>query len=56
MIEAGTSPSTYWTILRHSDERAKKLLSREFRDVQREVNGTESVLGTYFVTFHRIMQ
>ncbi|PWW77303.1 hypothetical protein C7212DRAFT_185931 [Tuber magnatum] len=56
MTETGTSPSAYWTILQHSDERAKKLLSQQFCDVQREVNETESVLGTYFVTFNRITQ
>ncbi|PWW77919.1 TPR-like protein [Tuber magnatum] len=56
MIETGTSPSTYWTILQYSDERAKKLLSQEFCDIQREINEAEGVLGTYFVTFNRIMQ
>ncbi|PWW75743.1 TPR-like protein [Tuber magnatum] len=35
---------------------AKKLLSQEFCDIQREVNEAEGVLGTYFVTFNRIMQ
>ncbi|CUS10721.1 unnamed protein product, partial [Tuber aestivum] len=32
------------------------LLSQQFCDIQREVDVTESILGTYFITFDRITQ
>ncbi|CUS13685.1 unnamed protein product, partial [Tuber aestivum] len=56
MTETKTSPPAYWTILRESDERAKRLLSQQFCDIQRELDVTESILGTYFATFDRITQ
>ncbi|PWW75748.1 TPR-like protein [Tuber magnatum] len=56
MTETETSPSAYWTILRESDVQAKRLLSQEFCDIQREVDEPESILGTYFTTFNRISQ
>ncbi|CUS07966.1 unnamed protein product, partial [Tuber aestivum] len=54
MTENVTSPSVYWTIFQENENRAKALLSKQFCDIQREVNGTESVLGTYFTTFDQI--
>ncbi|CUS13683.1 unnamed protein product, partial [Tuber aestivum] len=56
MTETKTSPSIYWSILRENDERARRLLSHQFCDIQREVDVTESILGTYFITFDRITQ
>ncbi|CUS06642.1 unnamed protein product, partial [Tuber aestivum] len=54
MTETHTPPSTYWSIFLGSDEHAKRLLSRPFRDIQRETDITESTLTTYFITFDRI--
>ncbi|CUS10722.1 unnamed protein product, partial [Tuber aestivum] len=56
MTETKTSPSIYWSILRENDERARRLLSQQFCDIRREVDVTESILGTYFITFDRITQ
>ena len=55
MTETTTSPFTYRTILQENEERMKYLLSRPFCDIQRE-GGTESILGTYFITFDQIRQ
>ncbi|PWW80868.1 TPR-like protein [Tuber magnatum] len=54
--ENGTSPSVYWSILQENDKRARELLSERSRDVQREVDMTESILGTYFITFDRMAE
>ncbi|CUS13417.1 unnamed protein product [Tuber aestivum] len=56
MAENGTSPSTYWSIFQKNDKRTKELLSEQFCDIQREVDMTESILGTYFITFDRITE
>ncbi|PWW74210.1 TPR-like protein [Tuber magnatum] len=37
-----------------NDKRMKELLSRQFSNIQREVDVTESILSTYFITFDRI--
>ena len=55
MTETATLPSKYQAIFQENEERRKYLLSRPFCDIQREV-GTESILGTYFVTFDQIKQ
>ncbi|PWW75751.1 TPR-like protein [Tuber magnatum] len=56
MIETETSPAAYWAMLQESDEQAKRLLSQQFSDIQREADEPESILGTYFITFNRITQ
>ncbi|CUS13409.1 unnamed protein product, partial [Tuber aestivum] len=56
MAENGTSPSAYWSIFQENDKRTKELLSEQFYDIQREVDMTESILGTYFITFDRITE
>ncbi|CUS13413.1 unnamed protein product [Tuber aestivum] len=56
MAENGTSPSVYWTIFQENDKRTKELLAEQFYDIQREVDTTESILGTYFITFDRITE
>ncbi|CUS08782.1 unnamed protein product, partial [Tuber aestivum] len=56
MAENGTSPSIYWTIFQDNDKRTRELLSEQFCDIQREANMTESILGTYFITFDRITE
>ncbi|PWW75749.1 TPR-like protein [Tuber magnatum] len=56
MTETETPPSAYWTILQESDERAKRLLSQQFSDIQREADEPESILGTYFTMFNQITQ
>ncbi|CUS13410.1 unnamed protein product, partial [Tuber aestivum] len=56
MAENETSPSVYWSIFRENDKRAKELLSEQFSELQREVDMTESILGTYFITFDRITE
>ncbi|CUS13686.1 unnamed protein product, partial [Tuber aestivum] len=56
MAETKTSPTTYWKILRESDERAKQLFSQQFCDIRPESDITESTFGTYFITFDRITQ
>ncbi|PUU82072.1 hypothetical protein B9Z19DRAFT_1099393 [Tuber borchii] len=42
--------------LEASDKRRKALLSEEFCDIHREVDMTESILSTYFITFQRIKE
>ncbi|PWW80876.1 TPR-like protein, partial [Tuber magnatum] len=39
-----------------NDKRARELLLERFSDIQREVDMTESILGTYFITFDRIAE
>ncbi|CUS13676.1 unnamed protein product, partial [Tuber aestivum] len=56
MIETNTPPSAYSTIFQENDERAKELLSQHFCDIRREIDVTESIIGTYFATFDRITQ
>ncbi|CUS08751.1 unnamed protein product [Tuber aestivum] len=56
MTETRAPPSAYWAIFRGSDGQAKRLLSQPFCDIQREVDMTESILATYFVTFNRIAE
>ncbi|PWW80873.1 hypothetical protein C7212DRAFT_160641, partial [Tuber magnatum] len=56
MTENGTSPSVYWSIFQENDKRARELLLERFCDIQREVDMTESILGTYFITFDRIVE
>ncbi|CAZ86084.1 unnamed protein product [Tuber melanosporum] len=40
--------------LEASNKRRKALLSEQFCDIRREVDMTESILSTYFITFERI--
>ncbi|RPB04125.1 TPR-like protein [Choiromyces venosus 120613-1] len=42
--------------LEASDKRRKSLLSQQFCDIRREVDMTESILSTYFITFERIKE
>ncbi|CUS13401.1 unnamed protein product, partial [Tuber aestivum] len=56
MAEKETSPSVYWSIFKGNDKRAKELLSEQFSEIQREADMTESILGTYFITFDRITE
>ncbi|PWW80874.1 TPR-like protein [Tuber magnatum] len=50
MTENGTSPSVYWSIFQENYKRARELLLERFCDIQREVDMTESILSTYFIT------
>ncbi|CUS08031.1 unnamed protein product, partial [Tuber aestivum] len=54
MVETETSPSEYWTIFEENDKQMKGLLLEQFSDIRRESDMTESILGTYFITFDRI--
>ncbi|CUS08952.1 unnamed protein product, partial [Tuber aestivum] len=54
MVETETSPSEYWTISQENDKQMKGLLLEQFSDIRRESDMTESILGTYFITFDRI--
>ncbi|KAG0135840.1 hypothetical protein HOY82DRAFT_479690 [Tuber indicum] len=56
MTETQTFPSEYWKIFQESDKRRKALLSEQFCDIRREVDMTESILSTYFITFERIKE
>jgi len=56
MIETQTFPFEYWKIFPESDKRRKALLSEQFCDTRREVDMTESILSTYFITFERIKE
>ncbi|KAG0636054.1 hypothetical protein HOY80DRAFT_892030 [Tuber brumale] len=56
MIETQTSPFEYWKIFQESDKRRKALLLEQFCDIRREVDMTESILSTYFITFERIKE
>ncbi|CUS07583.1 unnamed protein product [Tuber aestivum] len=56
MTETQTLPSEYWRIFQESDKRRKALLSEQFCDIRREVDMTESILSTYFITFERIKE
>lgn len=56
MIETQTFPFEYWEIFQESDKRRKALLSEEFCDICREVDMTESILSTYFITFEQIKE
>ncbi|CUS06869.1 unnamed protein product, partial [Tuber aestivum] len=54
MVETEILPSEYWAIFRENDKRMKELLLEQFSDIRRESGMTESILGTYFITFDRI--
>ncbi|CUS12343.1 unnamed protein product, partial [Tuber aestivum] len=56
MAENETSPSVYWSIFQENDKRTKELLSKPFSEIRREADMTESILGTYFITFDRITE
>jgi len=56
MTETQTFPFEYWKIFQESDRRRKALLSEEFCDIRREVDMTESILSTYFITFQQIKE
>jgi len=56
MIETKTFPFEYWKIFQESDKRRKALLSEQFCDIRREVDMTESILSTYFITFEQIKE
>ncbi|CUS15406.1 unnamed protein product, partial [Tuber aestivum] len=56
MDETETPPRDYWTIFRDSDKGRTKLLSQNFSDIRRDVDMTESILSTYFITFDRITE
>ncbi|CUS15405.1 unnamed protein product [Tuber aestivum] len=56
MDETETPPREYWTIFRENDTRRTKLLSQQFSDIRRDVDMTESILSTYFITFDRITE
>ncbi|CUS15397.1 unnamed protein product, partial [Tuber aestivum] len=56
MLETQTPPSDYWTIFQENDKRKTQLLSQPFSDIRRDVDITESILSTYFITFDRITE
>ncbi|CUS15403.1 unnamed protein product, partial [Tuber aestivum] len=56
MVETETPPPEYWTIFQENDKRRTKLLSQQFSDIRRDVDMTESILSTYFITFDRITE
>ena len=56
MIETQTLPFEYWKIFQESDKRRKALLSEQFCDIRREIDMTESILSTYFITFEQIKE
>ena len=53
MREEGMSPSEYWDKFKEKSEE-RKLLPSKFRDIRREVDTTESILSTYFLTFDQL--
>ncbi|CUS15408.1 unnamed protein product, partial [Tuber aestivum] len=56
MVETETPPPDYWTIFRENDKGRTKLLSQQISDIRRDVDMTESILSTYFITFDRITE
>ncbi|KAG0639859.1 hypothetical protein HOY80DRAFT_885673, partial [Tuber brumale] len=53
MREEGMSPSEYWDKFKERSEQ-RKLLPSKSHDIRREVDMTESILDTYFLTFDQL--
>lgn len=55
MREESMSPSEYWDKFKEKSEE-RKLLPSKPHDMQREVDMTENILNTYFVTFDQLKE